>query len=51
MSLHFRHYKDRNLSGRRDFRLGWVAYDRRQPTIDFLFGSHVFVMFWRRKGQ
>jgi hypothetical protein len=51
MSLHFRHYEDRNMAGKGDFRLGWMVYDRRQPTLDILIGKHVFVMFWMRKNR
>ena len=48
MSLHFRHYKDKNLLGRKDFRYGWVFYDKQQPTLDILFNEHVFVVFWKK---
>jgi len=53
MGLHFRYYKDRSLfdRNRRTFRLGWVLYDRHQPTLDILIGSHVFVVFWKRKDK
>lgn len=51
MGLHFRRYKDKNLTGRRNLRLGVVLYDRHQPTLDVLVGRHVFVMFWKRKDK
>ena len=51
MSLHFRHYKEQSRTGRRDLRLGVVLYDKNQPTLDILFGKHVFVMFWMRKNR
>ena len=55
MGLHFRHYKDKWLKrkGLRnwDFKIGIVFYDRKQPTLDILFGKHVFVAFWKRKNR
>jgi hypothetical protein len=46
--LKFRHYTDRNLA-RRDFRIGILLYDRKQPTLDLLVGKHVYVVFWISK--
>lgn len=49
MGLNFRHYKTR--TDRRYWRLGWVLYDRRRPTLDVLVGNHVFKVFWSRRAR
>jgi hypothetical protein len=45
--INFRHYKP---NGRYNEPLwGWsFSPSKRQPTLDFYVGNHVFVFFWRR---
>jgi hypothetical protein len=47
MRLKSRHYN--NNQGINQYFFGIMLYDKKQPTLDIIFGNHVFVMFWARK--